>query len=87
LRIWEAKPTTMVFVTHSIEEAVLLGDRIVVLKGRPSFVHEVVEVDLPRPRERATLRLPRFAELREHVWSTLMADARKAEFEVTSNRS
>ena len=87
LRIWEAKPTTMVFVTHSIEEAVLLGDRIVVLKGRPSFVHEVVEVDLPRPRERATLRLPRFAELREHVWGTLMAEARKAEFDVTPDRS
>jgi ABC-type sulfate/molybdate transport systems ATPase subunit len=67
----------MVFVTHSIEEAVLMGDRIVVLKGRPSSVHEVVEVDLPRPRDRATLQLPRFAELREQVWGTLMADARK----------
>ena len=83
LRIWEATPTTMVFVTHSIEEAVLMGDRIVVLKGRPSSVHEVVEVDLPRPRDRATLLLPRFAELREHVWGTLMADARQAEFDVT----
>jgi len=83
LRIWETRPTTMVFVTHSIDEAVLMGDRIVVLKGRPSSVHEIVKVDLPRPRNRATLLLPRFAELREHVWGTLMADARKAEFEVT----
>src|SRR5262245_28418438 len=82
LRIWEATPTTMVFVTHSIDEAVLMGDRVVVLKGSPSSVHEVVDVDLPRPRERATLQLPRFAELREQVWGTLMADARKAEFEV-----
>jgi hypothetical protein len=41
-----------------------------------------VEVDLPRPRSRDTLLLPRFAELREHVWSTLMADARQAEFDV-----
>jgi NitT/TauT family transport system ATP-binding protein len=86
LRIWEATPTTMVFVTHSIEEAVLMGDRIVVLKGRPSSVHEVVEVDLPRPRERATLQLSRFAELREHVWGTLMADARQAEFDVVLTR-
>jgi NitT/TauT family transport system ATP-binding protein len=82
LRIWEARPTTMVFVTHAIEEAVLMGDRVLVLKGRPSTVHEIVEVDLPRPRDRSTLAHPRFAELREHVWSTLMADARRAEFEV-----
>jgi len=82
LRIWEARPTTMVFVTHSIDEAVLMGDRVVVLKGRPSSVHEIVAVDLPRPRDRATLLLPRFAELREHVWGTLMVDARQAELEV-----
>jgi NitT/TauT family transport system ATP-binding protein len=82
LRIWEARPTTMVFVTHSIDEAVLMGDRVVVLKGRPSGVHEIIKVDLPRPRDRATLLQPRFAELREHVWGTLMADARQAELEV-----
>jgi NitT/TauT family transport system ATP-binding protein len=72
----------MVFVTHAIEEAVLLGDRIVVLKGRPSTVREVIEVDLPRPRGRATLLLPRFAELRERVWSSLMAEAAQAEFDI-----
>jgi NitT/TauT family transport system ATP-binding protein len=83
LRIWEMRPTTMVFVTHAIDEAVLLGDRVLVLKGRPSSVHEIVRVDLPRPRDRATLLLPRFAELREHVWGTLMADARRAERELT----
>jgi NitT/TauT family transport system ATP-binding protein len=83
LRIWEMRPTTMVFVTHAIDEAVLMGDRVLVLKGRPSTVHEIVKVDLPRPRDRATLSQPRFAELREHVWATLMADARKAEFEVS----
>ncbi len=82
LRIWDMRPTTMVFVTHAIDEAVLMGDRVLVLKGRPSSVHEIIEVDLPRPRDRATLLLPRFAELREHVWGTLMDDARRAEFEV-----
>jgi len=82
LRIWEMRPTTMVFVTHSIEEAVLMGDRVVVLKGRPSSVFEIIEVDLPRPRSRKTLTNPRFAELREHVWGTLMNEARKAEFQV-----
>jgi hypothetical protein len=46
-------------------------------------VHEIVTVDLPRPRSRATLSDPRFVELREHVWGTLMADAQRAEFEIT----
>ena len=82
MRIWESRPTTMVFVTHSIEEAVLMGDRVVVLKGRPSTVFETIEVDLPHPRNRATLAEPRFAELREYVWSNLMDEARAAELEL-----
>ena len=82
LRIWELRPTTMVFVTHSIDEAVLMGDRVVVLKGRPSVIHETIAVDLPRPRGRSTLLHPRFVELREHVWGTLMKEAREAEFTV-----
>jgi len=82
LRIWEQRPTTMIFVTHSIEEAVLMGDRVIVLKGRPSSVHETIAIDLPRPRSRDTLRLPRFAELRERVWGTLMTEARQAEFQM-----
>jgi NitT/TauT family transport system ATP-binding protein len=80
LRIWEQKPTSMVFVTHSIEEAVLMGDRVFVLKGRPSNISDTIAIDLPRPRTRDTLRLPRFGELRERVWSTLMSEARQAEF-------
>jgi NitT/TauT family transport system ATP-binding protein len=82
LRIWEQQPTTMLFVTHSIEEAVLMGDRVVVLRGRPSRIHETIAIDLPRPRTRETLRVPRFAELRERVWGTLMSEAREAEFQL-----
>jgi len=82
LRIWEQRPTSMVFVTHSIEEAVLMGDRVFVLKGRPSTIQETITIDLPRPRTRATLRHPRFAELRERVWSTLMDEAKQAEFHI-----
>ncbi len=80
LRIWQERPTAMVFVTHSIEEAVLLGHRVIVLKGRPSSIHETIAIDLPHPRTRETLREPRFAELREQVWGTLMREAREAEF-------
>jgi NitT/TauT family transport system ATP-binding protein len=82
LRIWEERPTAMIFVTHSIEEAVLLGHRVIVLKGRPSNIHETITIDLPHPRTRATLRDQRFAELRERVWSTLMREAREAEFQL-----
>ncbi len=84
LRIWEMRPTSMLFVTHSIDEAVLMGDRVVVLKGRPSTIAEIIEVDLPRPRDRDTLTAPRFAELREQVWNTLKDEARQAEFDVNT---
>ena len=82
LRIWQMRPTTMVFVTHSIEEAVLMGDRVVVLKGRPATVFETIAVDLPHPRGRATLAHPRFSTLREHVWTTLMDEAKAAELQL-----
>jgi NitT/TauT family transport system ATP-binding protein len=81
LRIWDRNRVAMVFVTHSIDEAVLLGDRVAVLKGRPSQVHELIDVDLPRPRDRSTLLHPRFQELREHVWGELMDEAMRAERE------
>ncbi|HEY8645788.1 MAG TPA: ABC transporter ATP-binding protein [Gaiellaceae bacterium] len=86
LRIWESRPTSMVFVTHSIEEAVLMGDRVVVLRGRPSSVTEVIDVRLPRPRSRETLASPRFAEVREHVWSELVQEAERAERELQETR-
>lgn len=82
LRIWDEQPRAMIFVTHSIEEAVLMGHRVMVLKGRPSSIYEMIEVDLPHPRNRETLLHPRFAELREHVWRMVMDEARKAELQL-----
>jgi ABC-type nitrate/sulfonate/bicarbonate transport system ATPase subunit len=87
LGIWESRPTSMVFVTHSIDEAVLMGDRVVVLRGRPSTVHEVIETGLPRPRTREVLGTPRFVEVREYVWSRLMHEAEQAERELQEARS
>ena len=86
LRIWESRPMSMVFVTHSIEEAVLMGDRVVVLRGRPSSIHEVIETGLPRPRTRDVLSSPRFNEVREQVWSLLMHEAEQAERELQKVR-
>jgi NitT/TauT family transport system ATP-binding protein len=71
LRIWDARPTAMMFVTHAIDEAVLIGDRVVVLAGRPAHVRAVRKVDLPRPRERSVVASPEFINLREQVWHDL----------------
>ena len=69
LRIWEEDQKTVVFITHSIEEAVLLSDVVVVLTARPGTVRAVVPIDLPRPRWREEdLRGdPRFAEYRRGI--------------------
>ena len=63
---------TVVFVTHDIDEAVYLSDRIIVLSPSPTEVREVLDVGLPRPRDQvATKELPEFAHLRAHVWRTI----------------
>jgi len=63
LRIFEAHRRTVIFVTHSIEEAVLLGDEVVVMTARPGRIKEVIEVDLPRPRRLEMMGQPEFAAL------------------------
>ncbi len=71
LRIWDRQHTAMLFVTHSIDEAVLMADRVVVLSDRPAVVRDVLEVDLPRPRMRQVLGTPRFHELRGRLWQLI----------------
>jgi NitT/TauT family transport system ATP-binding protein len=63
---------TMVFITHSIDEAILLGDRIAVMTARPGRIKEVLGVPFGRPREVDAMRAdPRFAEMRVHIWHQL----------------
>jgi ABC-type nitrate/sulfonate/bicarbonate transport system ATPase subunit len=68
LRIWQATRKTIVFVTHDIDEAVVMADRIIVMARRPSFVLEVDEIDLPRPRLRDD---PAVGSLARHLSSLL----------------
>jgi NitT/TauT family transport system ATP-binding protein len=67
LRIWSERPKTVLFITHSIPEAVLLADRIIVMTPRPGRVREIIDVDLPRPRSIATLSDPTFHALANHI--------------------
>jgi ABC-type nitrate/sulfonate/bicarbonate transport system ATPase subunit len=69
---------TMVFITHSIDEAILLGDRIAVMSARPGRIQDMLDVPFARPRNGNALRAdPRFAELRAHIWNELQAPQRE----------
>jgi NitT/TauT family transport system ATP-binding protein len=71
LRIWERTGTTVVFVTHSIPEAVFLSSRVVVMSARPGRITKVIDVDLPRPRNEDTRETPRYFELVTEVREAL----------------
>ena len=64
IRLWKEMGTTVVFITHNIEEAVYLAERVLILTNKPAHIKEEVKVDLPRPRDVAS---PDFIELRNHI--------------------
>jgi NitT/TauT family transport system ATP-binding protein len=78
LRIWERDKKTVILVTHNIEEAVMLCDRIAVLSARPALVKEIVTVDIPRPRTMKSMRDPDFAKCMERIWDLLKYDVDSA---------
>jgi NitT/TauT family transport system ATP-binding protein len=74
-RLWERTGKTIVFVTHDIEEAVYLGDRVVVLTARPARVKEEVAIRLPRPRDITVKKSVACLEYRNHVWDLIRGEA------------
>ena len=64
LRIWHAERKTIIFVTHDIDEAVQLADRVVILNSRPASIQQIVDIDIPHPRD---LSSPRYLELRDGI--------------------
>jgi NitT/TauT family transport system ATP-binding protein len=71
LDIWERSRKTVVFVTHAMDEAVFLSDRVVLMGTKPGHIQEIIDIDLPRPRTDATRSDPRFVELSAYVWDVL----------------
>ncbi len=79
LRIWEEHKKTVVFITHSVDEAVFLGDRIMVMTAQPGKVKGFVKVPLARPRNIMELqKAPEFGELIAHIWSSLREEVHRA---------
>ena len=77
LKVWEALPKTITLVTHSITEAVMMSDRVVVLSSRPGRVVGEVSIDLPRPRQEALERAPEFLERADRVKELLTLGAKR----------
>ncbi len=71
LRIWQRTRQTIVFVTHSLTEAVYLSDQIVVMSARPGRITEILPVPLPRPRTMEVMSTPEFGQLRGRIWSLI----------------
>ena len=77
LGIWEKKPHTVVFITHDVEEAVFLADRVVVMGAQPGRVREIIEVDMPRPRSADSRNDPRLAHLRAEISAIIRDESRR----------
>ena len=78
LSIWERTRKTILYVTHNIQEAVYMADRVVVLSRRPGRVLAEVAIDLPRPRTEAMMGDPAFVRAAEKIWGLIKAQARAA---------
>jgi NitT/TauT family transport system ATP-binding protein len=78
LRIWEEGRKTVLFVTHQIDEAVFLSDRVLVFARRPGRLQENVKIEIPRPRALTLKRTPEFVRYVDHIWRMIEDDVRAA---------
>lgn len=87
LRIWRTTHQTSLFITHQIDEAVYLSDRVVVFTARPGRVREIVPIDLPRPRPLSIKRSSRFMEIYDHCWRLIEEEAKASGMVVAEEES
>jgi NitT/TauT family transport system ATP-binding protein len=78
LELWEQTRKTVVYVTHSIDEAVLLSDRVVVMSASPGTIKAFVDVELPRPRGVEMTTLPGYVDTSRRIWGLLEGEVRRA---------
>lgn len=78
LDIWSDAEKTAIYVTHDIEEALMLGDRMGIMTARPGYIKEIIDIDLPRPRTKETRSMDRFVELRNRVWDILSEEVQRS---------
>jgi len=78
MSLWELTKKTVVFVTHDIDEAVFLADRVVVLTARPARIREEIKIDLPRPRDIAVRKSVKCLEYRNYIWDLIRSESQSA---------
>lgn len=69
LETWEKERKTCFFITHDVDEAIILAQRVIIMSARPGRIKEIVEIDIPYPRNQETKMSERFLELKNHIWS------------------
>lgn len=74
LDTWEQEQKTCFFITHDVEEAVLLAQRVVIMSSRPARIKRIVEIDIPYPRNQETKMDPRFMEIKNEIWSEVYTE-------------
>jgi len=77
LRIWRETGATILFVTHNINEAVQLSDRIAVMSARPGRFKTIVDNDIPRPRDDGTMSTEAFNDIVQRLWTELRSESRR----------
>ena len=69
LETWEREKKTCFFITHDVEEAIILAQRVIIMSARPGRIKDIVDVNIPYPRTQETKLTPEFNELKNHIWS------------------
>lgn len=69
LQTWEQEKKTCFFITHDVDEAIILGQRVIIMSARPGRISEVVDINIPYPRTQETKMTPEFLEVKNHIWS------------------
>jgi NitT/TauT family transport system ATP-binding protein len=78
LKIWKENQKCVIYITHDIEEAIFLGDRVLVMTARPGHIREEIHIPFNRPRDLSTKEQPDFIKMKGHIWKILKEEVRKS---------